>query len=294
MEPPYVRPGSGDPAILAGRRRLSAAERGRASGGHLRDIFRDPRLQALIEQALVNNRDLMVAAANIAAAREQYRIQRAQQLPAGRRRRGRRADQAATVGSGVDATIHAGVGVTELRARPVRPPALADRRPAQPLSRDRGGSAGDAADAGRRHRHRLADLCRRREPAADRRGHRRERREERAPDPRAARRRHRPAHRPSPGGADPRQARRPTLADQRTALAQDVNLLQLLVGAPIDPAAAAAIDRRGRADHRRTARRASIRTCCCAAPTWSQAEYQLRAANAEIGAARAACSRGSR
>ena len=46
-----------------------------------RDIFQDARLQGLIEQALINNRDLMVAAANIAAAREQVRIQRAQQLP---------------------------------------------------------------------------------------------------------------------------------------------------------------------------------------------------------------------
>jgi outer membrane protein, multidrug efflux system len=44
-------------------------------------IFTDPRLQTLIAQALVNNRDLMSAAANIAAAREQYRIQRAQQFP---------------------------------------------------------------------------------------------------------------------------------------------------------------------------------------------------------------------
>jgi len=46
-----------------------------------RDIFRDPRLQALIAQALINNRDLMAAASNIAAAREQYHIQRAQQFP---------------------------------------------------------------------------------------------------------------------------------------------------------------------------------------------------------------------
>ena len=38
-------------------------------------IFTDPRLQTLIAQALVNNRDLMAAAANIAAAREQYIIQ---------------------------------------------------------------------------------------------------------------------------------------------------------------------------------------------------------------------------
>ena len=46
-----------------------------------RDIFRDGRLQTLIGEALVNNRDLMVAASNIAAAREQYHIQRAQQFP---------------------------------------------------------------------------------------------------------------------------------------------------------------------------------------------------------------------
>ena len=38
-----------------------------------KQVFRDPRLQTLIAQALVNNRDLMIAAANIAAAREQYR-----------------------------------------------------------------------------------------------------------------------------------------------------------------------------------------------------------------------------
>ena len=44
-------------------------------------VFRDPRLQTLIAQALVNNRNLMGAAANIAAAREQYRIQRAQLFP---------------------------------------------------------------------------------------------------------------------------------------------------------------------------------------------------------------------
>jgi multidrug efflux system outer membrane protein len=46
-----------------------------------KQVFADPRLQTLIAQALVNNRDLMTAAANIAAAREQYRIQRAQQFP---------------------------------------------------------------------------------------------------------------------------------------------------------------------------------------------------------------------
>lgn len=46
-----------------------------------KDIFRDPRLQSLIEQALANNRDLRVAAANLAAARAQVRVVRANQFP---------------------------------------------------------------------------------------------------------------------------------------------------------------------------------------------------------------------
>lgn len=46
-----------------------------------RDIFRDPRLQTLIEQALGNNRDIRIAAANVAAARAQIRVTRANQFP---------------------------------------------------------------------------------------------------------------------------------------------------------------------------------------------------------------------
>ncbi|EIZ80607.1 RND efflux system outer membrane lipoprotein [Novosphingobium sp. Rr 2-17] len=45
-------------------------------------IFRDPKLQQLIEQALVNNRDLRTAAANVAAARAQVKVTRANQFPA--------------------------------------------------------------------------------------------------------------------------------------------------------------------------------------------------------------------
>lgn len=47
-----------------------------------RSVFTDPRLQALAEQALVNNRDLRVAYANVAAARAQARVSRAGQFPA--------------------------------------------------------------------------------------------------------------------------------------------------------------------------------------------------------------------
>ncbi|WP_288412005.1 efflux transporter outer membrane subunit [uncultured Sphingomonas sp.] len=44
-------------------------------------VFTAPGLRTLVGQALVNNRDLAVAAANIRAARAQYRIQRADLLP---------------------------------------------------------------------------------------------------------------------------------------------------------------------------------------------------------------------
>ena len=46
-----------------------------------RDFFADPRLRALIAQALESNRDLAVATARIDEARAQYRIVRADLLP---------------------------------------------------------------------------------------------------------------------------------------------------------------------------------------------------------------------
>ncbi len=46
-----------------------------------RGFFQDPRLQTLIESALQNNRDLRVAVLRIDEARGQYRIQRADRLP---------------------------------------------------------------------------------------------------------------------------------------------------------------------------------------------------------------------
>ena len=45
------------------------------------DFFPDARLQRVIAQALANNRDLRVSLANVEAARAQYRITRAAQLP---------------------------------------------------------------------------------------------------------------------------------------------------------------------------------------------------------------------
>jgi len=47
-----------------------------------RDVFIDPRLQGVIDLALTNNRDLRVAVLNIEQSRAQYRIQRAALVPA--------------------------------------------------------------------------------------------------------------------------------------------------------------------------------------------------------------------
>jgi len=46
-----------------------------------RDFFTDPRLQAVIDTGLANNRDLRIAAGNVLQARAQYRIQRADLVP---------------------------------------------------------------------------------------------------------------------------------------------------------------------------------------------------------------------
>lgn len=46
-----------------------------------RDFFQDPILQALIESALDNNRDIRIAALNVETARATYRVRRADLLP---------------------------------------------------------------------------------------------------------------------------------------------------------------------------------------------------------------------
>ncbi len=75
-------------------------------------------------------------------------------------------------------------------------------------------------------------------------------------------------------------------ADQRTALAQDVNLLQLLVGAPIDRTLLpASIDEAAPKIAELPAGLNSY--VLLRRPDVVQSEYQLRAANAQIGVARA-------
>jgi multidrug efflux system outer membrane protein len=279
MEPKYVRP---DPAIPAswpvGDPYLAQAEVGLPVFSY-QQVFVDPRLQTLITQALANNRDLMIAASNIAAAREQFRIQRAQLLP--------------TVNAGAGATVtgdkdsyNAGVQVpsfeldlfgrvrslthvqlerylaTEAGARATRLSLVAavagawlDHAADSSLRRIAEDTAASAGKSVQLTRLRLE------------------------------------------GGVAPRTDLRQAeqilsqaqadVARQRTAVAQDINALQLLVGAPIDPRllSPSIDDAFGKIapvpaglDSYVLLRR----------PDVLQAEYQLRAANAQIGAARAA------
>ncbi len=82
MAPKYVRPAMPVPASWpVGDAYLRQSEAALPSVTY-RDIFRDARLQRIIDQALANNRDLRIATANIAAARAQYRIQRGELFPA--------------------------------------------------------------------------------------------------------------------------------------------------------------------------------------------------------------------
>jgi multidrug efflux system outer membrane protein len=61
--------------------RGSAEGAGSADTIGWRDFFTDPRLQRLIEIALRNNRDLRVAMLNVAAAQAQFRVQRSALFP---------------------------------------------------------------------------------------------------------------------------------------------------------------------------------------------------------------------
>jgi outer membrane protein, multidrug efflux system len=285
MQPAYVRPDSAVPASWpVGDVYLRQSEAALPAVTY-RDVFRDPRLQALIEQALVNNRDLMVAAANIAASREQVRIQRAQQFPQVDAGAGATLSGAGS-GSGVDESYQTGLSVpnfevdlfgrlrsltdvqrnrffaTEAAARATRLALVADIATAwltyaanASLLRIAEDTVANGETSVRLTRARLE------------------------------------------GGIAPRtdlrqaeqilEAAKADAADQRTALARDVNLLQLLVGAPIDPgllpasidqAAPTVAELPAGLDSQILLRR----------PDVIQAEYELRAANAQIGAARAA------
>jgi len=76
LEPHYQRPPAPVPALPGG----TAGDTVAADIGW-REFFPDPQLQQLIALALTNNRDLRVAVLNVQSAQAQYRIQRASLFP---------------------------------------------------------------------------------------------------------------------------------------------------------------------------------------------------------------------
>lgn len=285
MAPPNTRP---DPAIPTswpvGDAYLRQSEASLPAVTY-RQIFQDPRLQALIEQALVNNRDVMIAAANIAAAREQVRIQRARQFPQIDASGGVTATGDEDT-SGVNANFNAGAGITNFELDLFgRLRSLTDVQRQRYFATEAAARAtrlalvADIASAWLNHAA-SSSLLRIARQTAD-----------------SAEKSVRLTRLRLEGGIAPRTDLRQAeqiqaqaqadLARQRTALAQDVNLLQLLVGGPIDPqllsgsideAAGTIASLPPGLDSYVLLRR----------PDVVEAEYQLRAANAQIGAARAA------
>ena len=288
-------------------------------------VFTDPRLRTLVGQALVNNRDLRIAAANIRAARAQYRIQRADLFPQvdGSARYSYRGtgDGASTVaipgtGTGGTGTGQPGTGtgtgtggtggtggtiVTSGRSPSSfsldlgatafeldlfgRIRSLTEAEQNRYFATEAGARAtrltlvGDIAEAWAAYGADRSLMTIAEATAA------------------SARRSVSLTRARLQGGVAPRTDLRQAeqilataesdLAEQRTQLAQDINALQLLVGAPIDPALLpASIDRvlptianlPAGVDSGILLRR----------PDVVQAEYELLAANADIGAARAA------
>jgi multidrug efflux system outer membrane protein len=248
-----------------------------------RDVFTDARLQALVGQALANNRDLRVAAANLAAARARVQVQRAAQLPqvgvgAGVTRRSSDA-------GGVATTWDASGGVSSFEldlfgrlanaTRSQQETALATEAAARTV---RLGLVADLANAWAQHAA-DAELLRIAQATAA-----------------TARRSVELNQALLRGGVAPRsdvsQAEQilataeADLAAQTTALAQDRNLIELLVGAPVDPTLLptdlAAVSAAVRTVPAGTSSEVLLRR-----PDVVGAEYRLRAANADVGVARA-------
>nr|WP_166178084.1 efflux transporter outer membrane subunit [Altererythrobacter segetis] len=279
LAPPYQRPTAPvPPSFPRGEAYPAPAESGLPAVSY-RDLFRDGRLQALIAQALTENRDLRIAAANLAAARAQVRVTRSAQFP----EVGANASASYRRGQGESYALQGGVSSFELDlfgrlanataeqreralaseadARIVRIGLVADLAQAwiaYAADRDLLAIAEDtAANAGK-----AVELTRLR----------------------------------LNGGIAPRTDLRQAeqvletaqgdVAEQKTALAQDENLIRLLVGAEFDrsllPAGLAQIDGEFAALAPRTSSEVLLLR-----PDVEQAEHLLEAANADIGVARA-------
>jgi multidrug efflux system outer membrane protein len=83
LAPRYTKPTPAVPASWpqGGAYPIATVPAAVASQLPWREVFRDPKLQAIIEQALKNNRDLRVAILNVQSVRGQFETQRAAIIP---------------------------------------------------------------------------------------------------------------------------------------------------------------------------------------------------------------------
>jgi outer membrane protein, multidrug efflux system len=81
MAPPYERPAAPVAAVFTDEPAAGTPSAVPAADIDWQQFFVDPRLQRLIALALQNNRDLRVAVLNIERVRAQYQIQRSEQFP---------------------------------------------------------------------------------------------------------------------------------------------------------------------------------------------------------------------
>lgn len=248
-----------------------------------KSVFTDPRLQSLVEQALGNNRDLRVAYANVAAAKAQARVSRAAQFP----------DIGASGSAGISGTgsgsssgdfsLRGGVTAFELDL-------FGKLANANAADRDRALSTEAAARTVRLAM--IADLA----SAWATYGADRDLLRIAEDTAKNARESVTLTRARLQGGIAPRSDLRQAeqilataedaIAQQTTALAQDENLIRLLVGSEFDrallPSSLAEVTPRIVALPAGTSSDILLRR-----PDIIEAEYQLRAANADIGVARA-------
>ena len=284
MAPKYVQPASPVPVSWPVGDAYLAQSEAAVPAVSYRDIFRDPRFQSLVEQALASNRDLRVAAANIAAARAQVRVQRAQQFPEISVSASAQRDSGANSAPRSSYALDAGVSAFELdlfgrlasATDAERQRALGTEAAARTV---RLALVSDLATAWANHAADAELLRIARDTAAN---------ATRSVTLTGARLK---------GGVAPRTDLRQAelilataqadVAAQTTALAQDRNLIQLLVGAPFDPTLLPErLDEVARSIAVLPAGTSS--EVLLRRPDVVEAEYALRAANAEIGVARAA------
>lgn len=283
LEPTYVRPDAPVPAAWpTGDAYLRQSEADLPSYDW-RGVFGDERLRAVIAQALANNQDLKAAAANMAQARAQFDVQKAALLPTvNATAAGTRED----IGKGPTTSLSAETGISgyELdlfgRLRSLNDAAKARYFASESAARaTRLTLVAEVADAWLACGADSSLLAIARQTAD------------------AARESLRLTQLRYNGGVAPRSDTRQAeivlrtaesdIANLTTLVAQDRNNLRLLVGADVDPQNLPGTidDAAGRITDVPAGLSSAI---LLRRPDVLEAEWQLRAANAQIGAARAA------